>query len=164
MLKYIETSIGYKEVPNETSLIIKINDFPTEESTKEDNLTKDKLLRLVKEAMEKNNISCVCIMGGDSNHKDVVKLAKEIKYFNKNIAIAWYSEARNLSAIIMSNLRWFNYLKIGTYNARLGGLESRTTNQKFYKVEHLDDSKHSNHLSDITSHFYENFLKYHRND
>ena len=42
----------------------------------------------------------------------------------------------------------FDYIKTGKYNKDLGGLDSLTTNQKFYKIENND-------FVDITHMFYD---------
>lgn len=61
-----------------------------------------------------------------------------------DIKVAWYSGRQELSKDI--NLEFFDYIKVGPYIEELGPLNSKTTNQRFYKVE-------SGNLIDITYKF-----------
>ena len=71
-------------------------------------------------------------MGGDSNPSEVDALAHFIKIYFP-IKIAWYSGRQELSKEI--NLNNFNFIKLGPYIEDLGPLNSKTTNQRFYKIE-----------------------------
>ena len=48
-------------------------------------------------------------------------------------------------------MRNFDYIKLGPYDEKLGPLTSKTTNQIFFKIEHLDDRSF---VTDITSKFW----------
>ena len=71
-------------------------------------------------------------MGGDSNPLEVDALAHFIKIYFP-IKTAWYSGRQELSKEI--NLNNFNFIKLGPYIEDLGPLNSKTTNQRFYKIE-----------------------------
>ena len=71
-------------------------------------------------------------MGGDSNPLEVDALAHFIKIYFP-IKVAWYSGRQELSKYI--NLDNFDFIKLGPYIEDLGPLNSKTTNQRFYKVE-----------------------------
>ena len=62
-----------------------------------------------------------------------------------DVKIAWYSGRQELSEDI--NLENFDYIKLGPYMEEFGPLNSRTTNQRMYKV-------HDCELEDITSKFW----------
>ena len=149
MLKYVDTKVTFSEVPNEISLCINISNCPchckgchspylakdigipladwVEYSTEEHSINTpiDKLIET------NEGITCVCLMGGDSDTELLNALASEIKA-EHNIKVAWYSGRQELSKDI--NLENFNYIKLGPYIEELGPLNSKTTNQKFYQV------------------------------
>ena len=72
-----------------------------------------------------------------------------------NIKVAWYSGRQELSKDI--NLSNFNYVKLGPYIEELGPLNSKTTNQRFYKV-HIEPNgnNHWESMEDITYKFWKN--------
>ena len=71
-------------------------------------------------------------MGGDSSPLEIDALAQWVK-INYPIKTAWYSGRQELSKDI--NLNNFNFIKLGPYIEDLGPLNSKTTNQRFYKIE-----------------------------
>lgn len=170
MLKYVNTEITFSEVPDEITLCINISNCPchckgchspylaedigilladwAEYSVEEHSINTpiDKLI----EANE--GITCVCLMGGDSDTELLNALASEIKA-EHNIKVAWYSGRQELSKNIY--LGWFDYIKLGPYIEELGPLNSKTTNQKFYQVCNMAsiDEEPRYELIDITYKF-----------
>jgi anaerobic ribonucleoside-triphosphate reductase activating protein len=73
-------------------------------------------------------------MGGDAEPCEVSRLAGFVKrQKGKTIKTGWYSGKATLPAgISLSN---FDYVKLGAYAKRLGGLNKSTTNQRFYRIE-----------------------------
>ena len=57
---------------------------------------------------------------------------------------------------MLINLSNFNYVKLGPYIEELGPLNSKTTNQRFYKVESVgyEDGTTGYELNDITYKFW----------
>jgi anaerobic ribonucleoside-triphosphate reductase activating protein len=82
-------------------------------------------------------------MGGDSNPGDINGLAAVIRY-QTNLKVAWYSGRQYIPEGL--NLSYFDYIKIGPYIPKLGGLDKETTNQIMYKVD-------NGNLIDITYRF-----------
>ena len=83
--------------------------------------------------IEKNEgITCVCLMGGDKTPELINTLAEYI-HEAKGLKTGWYSGKDELSDKI--DLKWFNYVKIGHYDEKLGPLNKETTNQRFYLIE-----------------------------
>ena len=83
-------------------------------------------------------------MGGDSDPSRINTLASFLRAHHYPVKIAWYSGRQELSnSIDLSN---FDYIKLGPYKEEFGPLNSRTTNQRFYKVNGKE-------LVDITSKF-----------
>ena len=138
MLKYVDTKVTFAEVPNEISLCINISNCPCNcKGCHSSYLAEDIGNELnddsIKELINNNKgITCICFMGGDSNPSEVDALAQFIKIYFP-IKIAWYSGRQELSKYI--NLDNFSFIKLGPYIEDLGPLNSKTTNQRFYKVE-----------------------------
>ena len=156
MLKYLNTQVTFAEVPDEITLCINITgckngcknchssylaqDIGTE-------LTFNEVRKLIK---KNSGISCIAIMGGDAEPDKINTLASFIINHYNSIKVAWYSGRQELSnSIDLSN---FDYIKLGPYKEEFGPLNSRTTNQRFYKVNGKE-------LVDITSRFYDRNLE-----
>ena len=150
MLKYVDTKVTFAEVPNEISLCINISNCPCNckgchSSYLAENIGNELNSNSIKELINNNKgITCICFMGGDSNPSEVDALAQFIKIYFP-IKIAWYSGRQELSKDI--NLNNFDFIKLGPYIEELGPLNSKTTNQKFYKIE-------ENKFIDITDIFW----------
>lgn len=149
MLKYLNTQVTFAEVPDEITLCINItgckngcknchSSYLAEDIGKL--LNWDSLNALI---YINTGISCVAFMGGDNDPKVVNRLAEKVK--SLGLKTAWYSGRQELSKDI--NLEYFDYIKLGPYMEEFGPLNSRTTNQRMYKV-------HDCELEDITSKFW----------
>jgi len=136
MLKYAETRVTFGEVPSEVTLCINITGCKVHcpdchskwlwEDTGEE-LTTEKLSELIS---KNDGISCIAFMGGDSSPEDIYSLSKWVKD-NTNLKVCWYS---GLPLRHNIPLPYFDYIKTGSYKKELGGLDSVTTNQRFYQV------------------------------
>lgn len=161
MLKYLNTQVTFSEVPDEITLCINITGCKIgcknchspylAEDIGEPLIYKDTHnnrtvinCNPLSELIEANKgITCVCLMGGDSNPEYINILGKTIKCHK--LKSAWYSGKQELSKDI--NLEFFDFIKLGPYIEELGPLNSRTTNQRFYKVS-------DGELINITSKFW----------
>ena len=151
MLKYVDTLVSFQEVPDEITLCINISNCPCHcEGCHSPYLAEDIGTELTWNELEKlikNNIgiSCVCFMGGDSCPDYIEQLALFIKYQSwYPLKVAWYSGKSSIPNDLDINL--FNYIKVGPYIPKLGGLDKETTNQIMYKVD-------NGNLIDITYRF-----------
>ena len=151
MLKYVDTKVTFSEVPDEISLCINISNCPCHcKNCHSSYLVQDIGTELtfneVRKLIKKNSgISCIAIMGGDAEPDKINTLASFIINHYNSIKVAWYSGRQELSnSIDLSN---FDYIKLGPYKEEFGPLNSRTTNQRFYKVNGKE-------LVDITSKFW----------
>lgn len=151
MLKYLNTQVTFAEVPDEITLCINITgckngcknchssylaqDIGTE-------LTFNEVRKLIK---KNSGISCIALMGGDAEPDKINTLASFIINHYGSIKVAWYSGRQELNSNI--DLCNFDYIKLGPYKEEFGPLNSRTTNQRFYKVNGKE-------LVDITNKFW----------
>lgn len=138
--------ITFSEVPDEVTLCLNISNCPCNcEGCHSKHLSEDIGEPLTEKALEsliKNNegITCIAFMGGDSNPKEINKLAKYVKNLTDNkLRVAWYSGRDYIAKEI--DLLYFNYIKIGPYIKEKGPLNSKTTNQKFYRVFHFNSGR-----------------------
>ena len=138
MLKYLNTQVTFSEVPDEITLCINITGCKIGcKNCHSSYLAEDIGNKLnsvsIKELINNNKgITCICFMGGDSNPLEIDALAQWVK-INYPIKTAWYSGRQELSKDI--NLNNFNFIKLGPYIEDLGPLNSKTTSQRFYKIE-----------------------------
>jgi anaerobic ribonucleoside-triphosphate reductase activating protein len=149
-MKFVDTAITFSEIPDEITLCINISNCPNNcPGCHSSYLTKDigiilntsELSQLIR---ENQGISCVCLMGGDSDPDYINFLAKHIKD-NFKLKTAWYSGKNELSPEIQ--LCNFDYIKIGSYIKELGPLTDKNTNQRLYMII-------SDEMIDITHKFW----------
>ena len=140
MLKYIDTMVTFSEFPDEISLCINISNCPCHcAGCHSSYLAEDigePLLEstLHKLITENKGITCVGFMGGDSDPKEVNKLAKWVRENYPKLHIGWYSGRQTLADEVI-DLGNFDYLKLGPYIKQFGPLNNPNTNQKFYKID-----------------------------
>lgn len=137
MIKYVDTLVTFSEIPDEITLCINISNCPCyckncHSSYLAEDIGEELNSHSLKNLIDNNKgITCVSFMGGDSNPSDIDALAQWIK-INYPIKVAWYSGRQELNKNIQ--LENFDYIKLGPYIEELGPLNSKTTNQRFYKV------------------------------
>ena len=128
-LKYLGHSIVFQEVPNEISLAINISGCPYKCRGCHSSYLWEYKGRYVSDDIEAlinehDGITCVCFMGGDQNPQELNELID-------------YVHLKGLKACLYTgrdDIHNLNYLKIGHYVEKCGGLDKPTTNQKFYVV------------------------------
>lgn len=160
MLKYTETQVGFSEVPEEITLCINISGCPIHcKGCHSPHLWENIGTELNSAVLSKliaNNqgITCVAFMGGDADPKEVEALARWVKRKTK-LKVCWYSGREASNAAL--NYDYFDYIKVGQYKEDKGGLDKKTTNQRFYKVKHVwENDLAFNMLEDITFKFRNN--------
>lgn len=151
MLKYVDTKVVFAEIPDEVTLAINISNCPCQcKGCHSSYLAQDigeplDLQHLTNLIDSNKGITCVCIMGGDANPSEVDDIAQDIKEYYPELKVGWYSGRQELSKDI--DLCNFDAIKLGPYIEEFGPLNSKTTNQRFYKVS-------DGELVDITSKFW----------
>ena len=139
-MKYVDTMVVFREVPDEVTLAINISNCPVKcpgchssylAQDIGEVLDNESLAMLVK---RNPGISCVSFMGGDAEPAMVRELALGLKKDNPALKTCWYSGRDRDHAKPM--LDAFDFVKVGPYIEELGPLDSLTTNQRFYCVKH----------------------------
>ena len=77
------------------------------------------------------DITCLCLYGGTHDIDGLIEL---FMYAHKRIKTAWYCGLDMLPKDKKGIMFYLDYLRLGHYDAELGGLNSPTTNQCFYKI------------------------------
>lgn len=157
MLKYVDTLVSFSEVPDEISLCINISNCPCgcigcHSVYLAEDIGEELTIEVLYDLVRKNHgITCVCLMGGDSDPEIVNHLAVGLKMISwARVKVAWYSGRQYIPDEI--DTRFFDYIKIGPYVEKLGGLTSPNTNQIMY--QNIDGR-----LVEITSKFWRNAVE-----
>ena len=139
MLKYVDTKEVFAEIPDEITLAISISGCPIRcKGCHSKYLWDDVGEPLSFDALsamlaDHCGVTCVCFMGGDQAPEEINVLAQWVKA-NTDVRTAWYSGADEVNTAI--NLNNLDYLKIGHYSDKYGPLNSPTTNQVLWRIEH----------------------------
>jgi anaerobic ribonucleoside-triphosphate reductase activating protein len=150
MLKYLDSGVVFREIPDEITLVIRITNCPNNckgchsPKLKEDIgilLTLDVLESLI---FENPEVSCICFMGGDADIEYLCKLIDFLRDEFRGYKVAWYSGEKEIIPALKDKL---DYYKVGPYIKKYGGLDNPKTNQRMYKI--LDEE-----LIDITYKFW----------
>lgn len=155
-MKYVDAKVVFREVPDEVTLAVNISNCPVKcPGCHSSYLTQDIGDTLDTEALSqliKNNpgISCVSFMGGDADPAFVRELALWAKSEYPGMKTCWYS-GRGLENA-RPYLDALDFVKVGPFIDEYGPLDSKTTNQHFYRISH---SGNDISLTDITSVFQE---------
>lgn len=160
MLKYLYTKQVFSEIPEEITLGISISGCQIHcKGCHSRDLWEDKGTDLTYENVEKlisNNegVTCILFLGGERDPHYLAELFMQTKLHFPKLKIAWYCGLDLLPCddeyFILSSL---DYLKLGHYDEELGGLASKTTNQRLFKIAHENKV---NRLEDITYKFWKN--------
>ena len=141
MLKYHSYNIVFQEVPGEVTLAVNLSNCPNRckgchSTYLQENIgaTLDECVLDILLAKYGSSITCFCFIGGDADPQAVERLSLYIRAASASrLKTAWYSGSQKLPE--NCSVGSFDYIKLGEYVERLGGLDSPTTNQRFYRVE-----------------------------
>ena len=155
MLKYVNTSIVFQEVPDEVTLAINISGCPCRcPGCHSRFLWEDVGMPLDTHAIDDfveqygQDITCIAFMGGDADPVGVNLLAQYIHEEHPMFQVAWYSGRLRIPSKVRKTD--FDYIKIGPYIRHLGPLNQPTTNQRLYRITP------DGNLDDITFRFWKN--------
>lgn len=150
MLKYKYVNVVFSEIPEEITLAVSITGCTIRCSgchsreLWEDVGTPLTTLELDRLLDEHKGVSTLLLLGGE---RDIDELTFLFQHACGKIKTAWYSGLDMLPRDKQGILQYLDFYKQGHYDAELGGLDSSTTNQRLYAVEHQGDE---NKLNDIT--------------
>lgn len=140
MLKYLYCKEVFAEVPGEITLGISVSGCTIHckgchsRELWEDTgspLDIEELQRLLD---EHKGISCVLLLGGEH---DIDALTELFMYAHKRVRTAWYCGLDMIPKDKLGVIGYLDFLKVGHYDMDLGGLDSLSTNQRFYEIEHF---------------------------
>lgn len=143
-IKYADQMICFQEIPDEISLSFSITGCKRNcKGCHSQYLREEKGIEVksvLNSFLKKYNgiITCVLFMGGDDklHRQSLFECANICK--NNGLKIALYSGATECDDDIFE---LFDYVKVGPYIEELGGLKSKKTNQRLYKINHNTNTK-----------------------
>lgn len=140
MLRCYNYDIVASEIPDEITLALNITGCPIHcegchsqwlwDATAGEPLTDDTLLAIIDQYGF--GITCVAFMGGDNDPAEIARLAEVVRAEWPEMRLGWYSGRDSLPDSFPATR--FNYIKLGPYIARLGGLDKPGTNQRLYRI------------------------------
>lgn len=155
-MKYVDAKVVFAEIPDEITLAINISGCPVRcpdchskylwEDIGE-SLDRDSLHSLIE---NNKGITCLAFMGGDANVAYLQTLFYWVKTRYPHLKVAWYSGIDKVLTNV--DVKYLDYIKVGPYIKEKGPLNSRSTNQKMYKVHRTSEG--STLLMNITSKFW----------
>ena len=153
MVKFTDTMVCFREIPNKVTLAINISNCPNHcigchspelRGNIGTELTNDELFRLLE---ENSDINCVCFMGEGRDIPRLSEIFKLIKETYPLLEIGLYTGSDEFDETVFGGS--LDYLKIGHYDSKYGALDKETTNQRMYKI--TDEGR-----KDITYLFWKN--------
>lgn len=154
MIKYVPemTSVVIEEIPDRVTLAVDISNCqgncvgchsPFLKTDIGEELTESVIDRLVADNF---GVDCFLFLGEGKDPDTLLRLAAHVRSIALSAAL--YSGRKAVEDEIFMA---FDYVKVGPYIESYGPLNSKTTNQRLYKVTHDADSYS---LTDITSRFW----------
>ncbi len=145
MLKFYNYDIVFQEIPDEITLAINLTMCPIHCKGCHSKFLWEDIGEVLDESaitdlvnIYKGEITCVALMGGDNDTKEVDRLMKYVKeYFH--LRTAWYTGREEISNEV--DIKNFDYIKVGPYVEELGGLKSKHTNQKLLLIKENGDKE-----------------------
>jgi anaerobic ribonucleoside-triphosphate reductase activating protein len=140
MLKYYNYDIVFQEIPNEVTLAVNITNCPNRcdgchsphlQTDIGEELNEERITSLMDKYA--SAITCFCFMGGDAEPQQVSVLANFVRVRYPEIKVAWYSGCTRLPERFDTSC--FQYIKLGSYDEKLGSLKSETSNQHLFQIQ-----------------------------
>ena len=144
MIKYLYYKEVFKEIPGEVSLGISISGCILHckgchsRELWDDAGTPLDIKELRKLLKEHEGITCVLFLGGEHHIETLMQLFEYVKT-NTHLKTAWYCGLDMIPKGKVSICRYLDFVKVGHYDEEAGGLDSPTTNQRLYRLDHQED-------------------------
>ena len=156
MLKFVDKKITFEEIPDEISLCYSISNCDglcegCHSAELRDDIGTPLAGCIFDDAAELRTlgVTCICLLGegakDKSNKSELIAILKQLRTLFPELKLALYSGKIEMDKELCPYL---DYYKVGPYIASCGPLNSRTTNQKLYKIV-------SKTITDITFKFWE---------
>ena len=135
-MKYYSYTTTFLEVPDEIALSLEISNCPHQcPNCHSPILREDVGVKLTTKEIDKllktnSYITCICFMGGDKEHSELYPLCDHVHKLGLKTAMYSGDDKIDLDLI-----PYLDYYKVGSYQEKRGPLDSKTTNQRFYKIE-----------------------------
>ena len=154
MIEYVleMTSVVIEEIPDKVTLAVDISNCqgncvgchsPFLKTDVGEELTEEIIDSLVSSNF---GVDCFLFLGEGKDPEALMKLAAHIR--SRGLSAALYSGRIEVEDELFMV---FDYVKVGPYIEKYGPLNSKTTNQRLYKVNHREGGYS---LEDITSRFW----------
>jgi len=157
MLKYLKLQEVFTEIPGEISLGLSISGCQIHcVGCNQRELWEDKGTPLDVETLcgllnQHQGITCLLLLGGEH---DIDALTELFMYAHKRVKTAWYCGLDRLPKQHQGIKQYLDWIKLGHFDIELGGLDSPTTNQRLYRLDHQGDGNYWE--TDITNLFWKN--------
>ena len=156
MIKFVKslTSVVLEEIPDMVSLAVEISNCqgncvgchsPFLRENLGEELTPAEVDRMIADNF---GVNCFLFLGEGNDRKALEEIAAYIREHHA-VRLALYSGRTKVEEELYD---LFDYIKTGPYIAEYGPLNSRTTNQRLYRITRLADG--SSQREDITSRFW----------
>lgn len=142
MLKYLYCKEVFVEIPDEISLGISISGCCIHcKGCHSPELWEDNGTPLTIEELDNlldghEGISCLLLLGGEH---DIDSLIELFHHAFTRVKTAWYCGLDRVPGNKQEILQYLDYVKVGHYDHKLGGLSNPDTNQRLYFLEHQDN-------------------------
>lgn len=141
MIKYVPemTNIVMEEIPDKVTLAVDISNCTGLcEGCHSPFLRKDIGEELTPEAVEAMlsgnfGVNCFLFLGEGNDREALIRIAAHIRSVHPALALALYSGRERVEEEIWT---LFDYVKVGPFKPACGPLNSRSTNQRLYRVHH----------------------------
>lgn len=160
MLRYMDTQVVFREVPNEITLAVNISGCPHRcPGCHSPWLWEDAGEPITEEALSaliagNPGITCVALMGGDADPDAMARLFLWLSCAYPGLRSCWYTGRTLEEAEPYVGPAGPDYLKVGPYVAEKGPLDDPRTNQRMYRVTPEAGSCFGVELEDITPLFW----------
>lgn len=138
MIKYVQTIIGFREIPDKVTLCINISNCPNHcigchspelRQNIGTELSNDELYKLVD---CNDGINCICFMGEGRDMPRLAEVISLLKVKYPKIETALYTGSDEFDESIFNGT--LDYIKVGHYDEKYGPLDKETTNQRLYRI------------------------------
>lgn len=141
MIKYVDKSIVFEEIPDKVTLAFSISNCQNRCKGCHSSFLRGNVGNILDEEILVKNFdndlkfcNCVLFLGEGNDLDALIRLSHYIKENYKHLETAIYSGRDEVGDELFNN---FDYVKVGSYQAKNGPLSNKNTNQRLY--HHRED-------------------------